>query len=89
MFGSLGLRLETSGSQSFGVTCVPFARDSALIGAGLDDRLNADAALSAPPIPTWRKQRGAIRRCRRMHFMAKQVFEYSGKKWCRLEDSNL
>ncbi len=36
-----------SGSQPFGVSGVPFARDSALIGAGLDYRLNANAVLSA------------------------------------------
>uniref|UniRef100_UPI003139ED66 autotransporter outer membrane beta-barrel domain-containing protein n=1 Tax=Azorhizobium sp. AG788 TaxID=2183897 RepID=UPI003139ED66 len=36
-----------SGSQPFAVTGVPLARDSALIGAGLDYRLTAAAVLSA------------------------------------------
>lgn len=36
-----------SGSQSFGVTGVPFARDSAVIGAGLDYHLSQNAVLSA------------------------------------------
>ncbi|WP_332119523.1 autotransporter domain-containing protein [Azorhizobium caulinodans] len=36
-----------TGSQPFTVTGVPLARDSALIGAGLDYRLNANAVLSA------------------------------------------
>lgn len=36
-----------TGSQPFTVTGVPLARDSALIGAGLDYRINANAVLSA------------------------------------------
>ena len=37
----------TAGSPSFGVAGAPFARDSALIGAGLDVRLGSSATFSA------------------------------------------